>query len=245
MELEAKRFEEWNKAHQKNFRDMDELHDELTSEDELVEIREAMLEGVKEIGEKVVAGLSENTEPGEAIDLPLRTDHVRDLVGRRHVEDPQGKPKTTLERLHERIPTSTESEKLANKTQVTQPGPTKAEMDAAEEEQTAWGDEYVPDDQVAMPAPGAGAGVMGQGPHTAPTPSAGDVKSAQATVDSIEAAMQPEVYEQEPGQPAKAKPAAEKVKTTGAAGTEKEVPKTTAAADVRAATKPADKEFKK
>jgi hypothetical protein len=250
MELEAARFEEWNKQHQKSFRDLDDLHSSEDAEEAIVEVREAMLEGVKEIGEKVVAGLAENTKEGDSIDLPLRIDHTRDLVGRRHVSDPQGEPKSTLERLHERIPTgATESEKLVNKTAVTRPGPTKEEMDAAEEEQLPWTteEEAETEEEVELPAAGQGAGVQGQGPGTAKPPSAGDLKSAQEAVNSIEAAMQPENYEQEPGKPAKPRPEAEKVRTTGAAaqGTAKEVPKTTAAAPVKDASKPADKEFKK
>lgn len=139
LELEAARFDEWNKLHQKSFRDLDDLHSSEEAEEKIVEVREATLEDVKTIGEKVVAGLEENTAEGDPIDLPLRLDHTRDLVGRRYVEDPQGEPKSTLERLHDRIPTeATASEVLVYKTAVDGDGPTKEEVDAAEEEQKSW-----------------------------------------------------------------------------------------------------------
>jgi hypothetical protein len=142
MELEAERFEKWNKQHQESFRALDDLHSSEEAEDDIVEVREAMLEGVKTIGEKVVEGLAENTAEGDPVDLPLRLDHVRDLVGRRTVEDPQGEPKSTLERLHERIPEGAPaSEAIVYKTGVEGEGPTKEEVEAAEEEQVAWTDD--------------------------------------------------------------------------------------------------------
>jgi len=139
LELEAKRFDAWNKMHQTSFRMVDDFREE--AEEEVVAIREAMIEGVKKVGEKVVAGLAENTKEGDPVDLPLRLDHVRDMVGRRHIEDPQGEPKSTLDRLHERIPTKANaSEKLVMKTSVDGEGPTAEEVEAAEEEQAAWTD---------------------------------------------------------------------------------------------------------
>jgi hypothetical protein len=150
-ELEAKRFEEWNKAHQKSFRDVDELHDDLASDKKLEAIRKASDKGVKAIGEKVVAGLQENVEGTEdSIDQQMREDHVRDMVGRRHVSDPQGEPLSILERLHERVPTGgTASEALIAKTDVTGPGPTKEEVDAAQAEQQPWAP---PEDEPTPPA---------------------------------------------------------------------------------------------
>jgi hypothetical protein len=158
LELEAKRFDAWNKMHQTSFRMVDDFREE--AEEDVVAIREQMIEGVKKIGEKVVAGLAENTKEGDPVDLPLRLDHVRDLVGRRHVEDPQGKPKSTLERLRDRIPTKgTASEKLVKKTSVEGEGPTKAEVEAAEEEQLPW--DAFEDDDDDPPEAGDGAGVRG------------------------------------------------------------------------------------
>jgi len=186
MELEAKRFEDWNKMHQGVTRTVDDFRQD--AEEAVEEIRATMLEDVAVIGEKVVAGLQENTPEGEPIDLPLRLDHVADMVGRRHVEDPQGEPKSTLERLHDRIPTSAPaSEVIVHKTDVVSDGPTKEEMDAAYEEQEPWVEEPAPDqslpeaeedededeetktartgkdsrEKVELPAAGHGAGVKG------------------------------------------------------------------------------------
>jgi hypothetical protein len=186
MELEAKRFDDWNKMHQGTTRAVDDFREK--AEEDVEKIRETMLEDVAVIGEKVVAGLQENTPEGEPVDLPLRLDHVADMVGRRHVEDPQGEPKSTLERLHDRIPTEAPaSEVIVHKTDVETEGPTKEEMDAAYEEQEPWVEEPVPDqslpepegeedgeedesgtrkgkdsrEKVELPAAGSGAGVKG------------------------------------------------------------------------------------
>ena len=170
MELEVKRFEEWNAAHQKSVRDLDKMHDDETADDRLQEIRDAASEAVKVIGEKVVAGLQENTPEGEPYDKQLREDHVRDMVGRRHVVDPQGEPESMMDKLHARIPTSTKSERLVGKTAVDGEGPTKKDVEAAEAEQQPW---VSPDEEVpppasepgeAVPAAGKGAGVKGAEP---------------------------------------------------------------------------------
>jgi len=189
LELEAKRFDAWNKMHQTSFRMVDDFREE--AEEEVVAIREAMIEGVKKVGEKVVAGLAENTKEGDPVDLPLRLDHVRDMVGRRHIEDPQGEPKSTLERLHERIPTKAPaSENMAHKVSVDGEGPTAEEVEAAEEEQAAWTDyEEVEEDddgdggdapktktkakkrttkRTKLPAAGEGAGVKGNATRSMP-----------------------------------------------------------------------------
>jgi hypothetical protein len=173
LELEAERFEKWNKTHQESFRALDELHSGEGTDEKVQAVREAMGRAVITIGEKVVAGLQENTKEGDPVDLPLRLDHVRDLVGRRSVEDPQGEPKTTLERLHERIPTEAPaSETIVYKTDVASDGPTREEMEAAYEEQAPWtpeGEEpppsemppeHSPEQEAQLPAPGHGAGVM-------------------------------------------------------------------------------------
>jgi hypothetical protein len=153
MELEAKRFEEWNEAHQKGFRDADALHDELTSDKKLEAIRKASEKGVKTIGEKVVAGLQENVEDTEdSIDQKMREDHVRDMVGRRHVVDPQGEPLSITERLHGRVPDSgTASEAMIAFTDVEGEGPTKEMVDAAQAEQQPW----APPDEADAPPPPA------------------------------------------------------------------------------------------
>jgi len=139
LELEGKRFEEWNQAHQAGIRAQDEMHSTTVSEETITEVREADQAAVLTIGEKVVAGLSENTAEGDPVDKQLREDHVRDMVGRRHVVDPQGEPQSILDRLHDRIPTgSPASVALVAKTDVDSEGPTKEEVDAAEEEQAPW-----------------------------------------------------------------------------------------------------------
>jgi len=155
MELEAKRFEEWNAAHQKSFRDLDDIHDGLSSDKRLDAIRKAAEKGNKAIGEKVVAGLQENVEGTEdSIDQKMREDHVRDMVGRRHVVEPQGEPQSITERLHERIPTgATASEALIKKTDVLGLGPTKEEVDAAQAEQEPWAP---PEDEPTPPASSGG-----------------------------------------------------------------------------------------
>jgi hypothetical protein len=171
MELEVERFVEWNRVHQQSFRDLDELHSKSTEEERLQRIRDTAAENVKVIGEKVVAGLQENIGENETIDMPLRIDHVRDMVGRRHVVDPQGEPKSMMDKLHDRIPTGSMSERLVPKTDVVGLGPTKEEVEAAEVEQQPWvnPDEEVPPpasqpgDPVDLPAAGHGAGVMGEG----------------------------------------------------------------------------------
>jgi hypothetical protein len=150
LELEAERFDAWNKAHQESFRAMDALQNDAAGDEQVEGIREADAAAVAVIGEKVVSGLAENTAEGDPIDQALREDHVRDLVGRRHVEDPQGEPLSTIDRLHERIPVDggTASVALVPKTQVDLEGPTKEEVDAATEEQTAW--EPPPQELVGM-----------------------------------------------------------------------------------------------
>jgi len=161
LELEAARFEHWNAAHQAGIRAQDDLQSGAAAEEEIIAIREADEKAVKTIGEKVVAGLPENTEEGEPIDRPLREDHVRDMVGRRHVVDPQGPPKSTLERLHDRIPTGmSASVKMVEKTDVDSEGPTKEEVEAAEKEQEPW----VPPEkeEIPLPAAGSSAGVKGE-----------------------------------------------------------------------------------
>jgi hypothetical protein len=166
MELEVERFVEWNRVHQQSFRDLDELHSKSTEEERLQRIRDTAAENVKVIGEKVVAGLQENIGENETIDMPLRIDHVRDMVGRRHVVDPQGEPKSMMDKLHDRIPTGSMSERLVPKTDVVGLGPTKEEVEAAEVEQQPWvnPDEVTPPaqpgDPVELPAAGHGAGVM-------------------------------------------------------------------------------------
>jgi len=137
-ELEVERFVEWNAAHQKGFRDMDDLHTSL--EGKVEAIREASAAAVQVIGEKVVAGLQENVEDtDDSIDQQMREDHVRDMVGRRHVVDPQGEPMSIMDRLHGRVPNDVpHSVPLIAKTDVEGPGPTKEEMEAAYEEQEPW-----------------------------------------------------------------------------------------------------------
>jgi colicin import membrane protein len=166
MELEAKRFEEWNAAHQKSFRDIDDLHEGLSSDKRLTAIRKAAEKGVQAIGEKVVAGLQENVEGTEdSIDQQMREDHVRDMVGRRHVVDPQGEPLSIIERLHGRVPdegTAAEaSVALIAKTDVAGLGPTKEEVDAAQAEQEPWAP---PEDEPTPPAASGGEPVPGAAP---------------------------------------------------------------------------------
>lgn len=177
LELEAARFDEWNKAHQKGVRDADELHSKNTDDAEggaVAAIREQAGKDVMTIGEKVVAGLAENTPEGQPIDKPLRLDHVRDMVGRRHVEDPQGEPKSTLDRLHDRIPTAAAaSEALVDKTDVDSEGPTKEEVDAATEEQKSWAPPEEQEPEPELPAAGSGAGVPGAADESSPAPTDG------------------------------------------------------------------------
>lgn len=161
LEIEAARFEHWNQAHQAGIRAQDELQSGAAAVEEVTEVREADEAAAKTIGEKVVSGLAENTKEGDPIDKALREDHVRDMVGRRHVEDPQGEPKSLLERLHERIPADAPaSVKMVGKTDVDSEGPTKEEVEAAEEEQAAW---VPPEEEIPpLPAAGSGAGVKGE-----------------------------------------------------------------------------------
>ncbi len=165
MEMEAERFAAWNERHQGGVRLQDNTYNghligaegqpELPNPPDEVPpetMEEIRLRCVKKIGDKVVAGLEENTAEGDPIDLPLRLDHVRDMVGRRNIEDPQGEPKDILDRLHERVPESAPaSEAIVHKTGVEGPGPTQEEMDAAAEEQTSWTDDptAMTDEQLA------------------------------------------------------------------------------------------------
>ena len=167
LELEAARFDKWNKAQNDSRQALDRLQNGEEFDAAVEEVREADGEAVIAIGEKVVAGM----EADEAErDMPLREDHLADMVGRRHVEEPQGEPKSTLERLHDRIPTETTASKVVlHKLVVDGEGPTKEEMDAAYEEQEPWSPEgrevtddpdEAPDDE--LPAAGEGAGVAGE-----------------------------------------------------------------------------------
>jgi hypothetical protein len=138
-------------------------------------VRKLMQEACQKIGEKVVAGLQENTPEGEPIDLPLRIDHALDMVGRRHIADPQGEPKDIFERLDERVPDESKGSAtivIVHKTDVVSDGPTKEEMDAAYEEQEGWEDfSGLTDEQLDAEIERAKAGPVENQQSPAPAPS--------------------------------------------------------------------------
>lgn len=123
--IEAQRFKNWNAIHNGQALENDESRE---ADAELVrQSDEEQAAAVVRIGEKVVQGMK-----SKVIDEPLRRDHAAEISGRNlyNVQE----PKDPVERIDERIPDSTENEKLAAHTQVDQPGPSKRLLAAAREE---------------------------------------------------------------------------------------------------------------
>lgn len=88
----------------------------------------------EEIGEKAEEGIRMGEKEGGIADLPLRQDHAAEIAGRT-LENNQ-EPKDPVERVMERIPSGTATEELVEHTQVDQPGPTTALLDAVAKENT-------------------------------------------------------------------------------------------------------------
>lgn len=127
-QAEAKRFKEDNAARWAAIHGQDKKLKDIDAEAEA--IRKLESKASDKIGAKAEAGLET-----DVADLPLRQDHAAEIAGRT-IEDPQGKPVDPVQRVADRIPSGTATEKLVEHMQVDQKGPTKAMVDAAVEEQT-------------------------------------------------------------------------------------------------------------
>lgn len=96
---ESARFEKWNADHQNSRLKKDRRREDQTEEQ--AALMESEYAAAERIGKKAEDGLET-----AVADFPLRADHAVEIAGRDLKHDPQAEPKTSSERLEERLPES-------------------------------------------------------------------------------------------------------------------------------------------